>query len=96
MKPIAVGDPITTVFNRRDDSCTMLGMVVGSNSTGTCLKARIQDRPEALNSVVPRRFDREGITWIRGHHAPESEEALALRAAWALSGYGVRGPNLPP
>ncbi len=41
--------------------------------------------PHALGTLtVIRRREDEGITWIRGHHAPHSEEALALVAAWML------------
>lgn len=31
------------------------------------------------------KLDREGISWIRGHHAADSEEVKALLAAAALS-----------
>ena len=31
-----------------------------------------------------RLFKREGIDWILGHHAPDSEACLAMRAAVAL------------
>ncbi len=34
--------------------------------------------------VVSRHREDEGRTWIRGHHAPHSEEAQALVAAWML------------
>ena len=27
----------------------------------------------------------EGITWLRGHHAPDSPEVKALLASWILS-----------
>ncbi len=32
-----------------------------------------------------RKLDAEGIEWIRGHHAPDSPEVLALLAAGALA-----------
>jgi hypothetical protein len=31
----------------------------------------------------------EGVRWIRGHHAPNSQEVLALQAAFALAGSGT-------
>lgn len=31
------------------------------------------------------RFDEEGVTWLRGHHLPDSKEVAGLRVAQALS-----------
>ncbi len=38
----------------------------------------------ANNTVTELALREEGITWIRGHHMPESEEAQALLAAYTL------------
>ncbi len=85
MVDVLVGTPVTTVFYTLNGSRTRIGTVI-TTEPGTCLEIRVPGRA----NVVPRRYDREGITWIRGHHAPDSEQALALQAAWALSGYGHR------
>lgn len=83
-KPL-VGAPITAVYRTGKTSHTTIGEVIEIDD-GTCLRVRTQD-PIGLfqRTVVPRRYDREGRTWIRGHHAPESEEAQALLAAWILT-----------
>lgn len=41
--------------------------------------------PSVGARTVQLRREQEGVTWIRGHHADDSEEGLALMAANALT-----------
>jgi len=40
---------------------------------------------EYIPSMVGIRINQEGITWIRGHHADDSPEVLALHTAYLLT-----------
>ncbi len=87
MVGVLVGTPVTTVYRDKTPH-TILGKVVTADPSSTCLEVQLSEPmgpAHLFNAPRPRRYDREGITWIRGHHAPESEEAQALLAAWMLT-----------
>jgi hypothetical protein len=73
---VKVGDPITMV-----DMLTPVWLnVVGSPGASITATYVVAGLAHTFNFAV----DGEGITWIRGHHGPESETLRALQAAWLL------------
>jgi len=59
--------------------------VVGCDHDELRFRARGTRAPHLLMSCY---LMDEGCVWIRGHHAPESEQACALLASGALVGWG--------
>ena len=49
--------------------------------TGAGIVARFVQRADTPSHVI---HGAEGVGWIRGHHADDSEQVLACRAAQAL------------
>lgn len=67
---IKIGDQVTVLRH---------GFGTVERVGGINIVIRLTDR-----TSVGRSLPREGVSWIRGHHGPDSDEAKALLAAWSL------------
>lgn len=71
------------------DKVTVISAVDGGAESAQVTAADSRSFPgtfecRAGSIIFRRRFDDEGVKWIRGHHAPDAEAVRALRAARAL------------
>lgn len=80
-----------------DDPCTIIEpngagrggagrtLVVYVTEMGTPPSGYVHFAQSRIQRRYPRKPEDEGVTWIRGHHAVDSPEVLALLAAGALA-----------
>lgn len=78
---LKTGDPITV---RIRASYALVREQETSQATVTGVWRDTFESSDDAGTLATRDLSDEGVTWIRGHHAPDSPEAQAMLAAAAL------------
>jgi len=83
-EPLRIGDPVTLYWAQQEAFTYTL--VVNVSSVG-------------FQGATPRdshrHFNNEGVTWVRGHHPPDSEPCRAMISAAVLIGGDEPTPDVP-
>ena len=87
---VTIDDPVTIIEPHR----VLLEWVDQVHREGFYVRSTTSGSHITIGALEKNRYrhDREGTTWARGHHLPDSEVVVALRAAASLvESEGARG-----
>jgi len=87
---VTIDDPVTIIEAHR----VVLEWVDQIHRAGFYVRSQTRDASRITIAELDKsyRHDQEGTTWARGHHLPDSEVVVALRAAASLvESEGARG-----